>query len=110
MDISFAARRGLAAILPCYHAAVREILDRLDNWRDEQLEFLARLVNHDSGTDDPLDVNRVAAILADKLELLGFAVRRIPQERFGDHLVGRAPAPSASSSSGTSTRCSRPGR
>ena len=35
---------------------MRDLLDRLDGWRDEQLEFLARLVNHDSGTDDVLDV------------------------------------------------------
>jgi len=34
---------------------VRDLLDRLDGWRDEQIEFLARLVNHDSGTDDVLD-------------------------------------------------------
>src|SRR5262245_19966784 len=39
--------------------AMRDLLDRLDGWRDEQIEFLARLVNHDSGTDDVLDVNRV---------------------------------------------------
>jgi glutamate carboxypeptidase len=67
------------------------LLDRLHGWRDEQIEFLARLVNHDSGTDDPIDVNRVGAILTDKLELLGFTVRRVPQERFGDHLVGEKP-------------------
>jgi hypothetical protein len=38
--------------------AMRDFLGRLDGWRDEQIEFLARLVNHDSGTDDPMDVNR----------------------------------------------------
>jgi len=72
-------------------APMRELLDRLDGWRDEQLELLARLVNHDSGTDDPMDVNRVGAILADKLEALGFTVRRSAQERFGDHLVAEKP-------------------
>ncbi len=71
-----------------YYAAMRELLDRLDGWRDEQIEFLARLVNHDSGTDDPIDSNRVGAILAERLDLLGFTARRIPQERFGDHIVG----------------------
>ena len=67
---------------------MRDLLDRLDGWRDEQIEFLARLVNHDSGTDDVLDVNRVGAILAERLEGLGFALRRVATERFGDHLVG----------------------
>jgi glutamate carboxypeptidase len=70
---------------------VRELLDRLDGWRDEQLEFLARLVNHDSGTDDVLDVNRVGAILAERLQSLGFTLRRVATERFGDHLVGDKP-------------------
>ena len=74
---------------------MRDLLDRLDGWRDEQLEFLARLVNHDSGTDDVMDVNAVGAILGDKLAALGFTVRRVPQDRFGDHIVaekrGRGP-------------------
>jgi hypothetical protein len=39
---------------------MRELIARLDAW---QGEFLARLVNHDSGTNDVLDVNRVGAIL-----------------------------------------------
>jgi glutamate carboxypeptidase len=70
---------------------MREILDRLDGWRDEQIEFLERLVNHDSGTDDVLDVNRVGAMLAERLERLGFTLRRVTNERFGDHLVGDKP-------------------
>lgn len=70
---------------------MRELLERLDAWREEQIEFLARLVNHDSGTDDVVDVNRVGAILAERLEQLGFAVQRVPNDRFGDHLVGEKP-------------------
>jgi len=70
---------------------MRDLLDRLDGWRDEQIEFLARLVNHDSGTDDVMDVNRVGAILVERLERLGFAVRRVVNDRFGDHLVGDKP-------------------
>jgi glutamate carboxypeptidase len=70
---------------------MRDLLDRLDGWRDEQLELLARLVNHDSGTDDVMDVNRVGAILAERLERLGFSLRRVATERFGDHLVGEKP-------------------
>jgi len=71
--------------------SMRELTDRLDGWRDEQVEFLARLVNHDSGTDDVMDVNRVGAILAERLERLDFKVRRAPNDRFGDHLVGDKP-------------------
>ena len=70
---------------------MRDLLDRLDGWRDEQIELLARLVNHDSGTDDVVDVNRVGAILAERLERLGFTLRRVVNDRFGDHLVGDKP-------------------
>src|SRR5258705_13202846 len=70
---------------------MRDLLDRIDGWRDEQIEFLGRLVNHDSGTDDVLDVNRVGAILAERLESLGFTVSRVAQEHFGDHLVAEKP-------------------
>lgn len=42
---------------------MRELIARLDARQGEQVEFLARLVNHDGGTDDVLDVNRVGAIL-----------------------------------------------
>ena len=44
---------------------MRELIARLDARQGEQVEFLARLVNHDGGTDDVLDVNRVGAILRD---------------------------------------------
>jgi glutamate carboxypeptidase len=70
---------------------MRQLLDRLDGWRDEQIEFLERLVNHDSGTDDVLDVNRVGAILAERLRGIGFNLNRVATERFGDHLVGEKP-------------------
>jgi len=64
-----------------------QLLDRIDGWRTEQIEFLERLVNHDSGTDDVIDVNRVGAILAERVRGLGFTLNRVANERFGDHLV-----------------------
>jgi glutamate carboxypeptidase len=70
---------------------MRELIARLEGWQGEQIEFLGRLVNHDSGTDDVLDVNRVGAILAERLESLGFTVSRVAQEHFGDHLVAEKP-------------------
>ncbi len=70
---------------------MREYLGRLEKWRDEQIEFLARLVNQDSGTDNREDVNTVGAVLAEVLGGLGFAVTRVPQERFGDHLLAEKP-------------------
>jgi acetylornithine deacetylase/succinyl-diaminopimelate desuccinylase-like protein len=72
-------------------AIMRDYLDRLDKCRDEQLDFLARLVNQDSGTDDRADVNKVGAVLAEVVAGLGFTVTRVPQERFGDHLLAEKP-------------------
>ena len=60
----------------------------LESWRTEQIDFLARLVSQDSGTDDRADVNRVGDMLAEALGALQFDVRRVRQERFGDHVVG----------------------
>lgn len=70
---------------------MRELLTRLDGWREEQIELLARLVNQDSGTDDRADVNMVGDMLVERLHELGFAVTRVPQARFGDHILGEKP-------------------
>lgn len=70
---------------------MRELLTRLDGWREEQIELLARLVNQDSGTDDRADVNTVGDMLVEGLQGLGFAVSRVPQARFGDHIVAEKP-------------------
>lgn len=71
---------------------MRELLAPLDAWQEEQIDFLARLVNQDSSTDDRADVNKVGNILIEALTELGFAVTRLPQQRFGDHLVAEKPA------------------
>lgn len=72
-------------------ARVPELLARLDAWREEQIDLLARLVDQDSGTDDRHDVNKVGDMLAGELAGLDFDVTRVPQERFGDHLLARKP-------------------
>lgn len=63
-------------------------LTLLQGWRNEQVDFLASLVNQDSGTDDRADVNRVGDMLAEALAALRFDVSRVRQQRFGDHVVG----------------------
>lgn len=70
---------------------MRDLMNRLDGWREEQIDFLARLVNQDSGTDDRDDVNQVADMLAAPLDELGFAVTRVTPERYGDHLLAVKP-------------------
>lgn len=70
---------------------MRDLMNRLDGWLEEQIDFLARLVNQDSGTDDRDDVNQVADMLAAPLTELGFTVTRMTPERYGDHLLAVKP-------------------
>jgi len=70
---------------------MQDLLKRLDGWREEQIDFLARLVNQDSGTDDRDDVNAAGDILQAPLAELGFDVTRVTQDRYGDHLVAVKP-------------------
>jgi glutamate carboxypeptidase len=70
---------------------MRELMKRLDGCREEQIDFLARLVNQDSGTDDRDDVNQVGDMLAAPLTELGFTVTRVTPERYGDHLLAVKP-------------------
>lgn len=66
-----------------------ELTAYVDGKTPEMLAFLERLVNLDSGTYDKAGVDRVGAILADRLEALGFTIDRVPQIEYGDHLVAR---------------------
>jgi glutamate carboxypeptidase len=61
----------------------------------EAIGFLEALVNLDSGTYDRAAVNRVGELLAGAFADLGFAVQRIPQTAFGDHLLALRPGEDA---------------
>ena len=57
----------------------------------EAIRFLEALVNQDSGTYDPLDVNRLADMLVAPLRDLGFTPTRFPQTTYGDHWLWEKP-------------------
>lgn len=61
----------------------------IDGREREMLALLERIVNMDSGTMDKAQVDRLGSLLAQRLEVLGFSVERVPQGEYGDHLVGR---------------------
>jgi glutamate carboxypeptidase len=63
----------------------------LDDKEAEALRLLEALVNQDSGTYDPLDVNRLADMLAGPLRELGLAPTRYPQTSYGDHWLWEKP-------------------
>ncbi len=65
------------------------VVQCLDKKEAEMLALLERLVNIDSGTYLRGGVNQVAGIIVEKLHDLGFAVERVSQSEFGDHLLAQ---------------------
>ncbi len=67
------------------------IVEWLEEHEHEAMAFLEALVNQDSGTYDRAAVNRVGDMLAQAYAELGFAIERIPQPQFGDHILASRP-------------------
>ncbi len=63
----------------------------LDREEGAAIGLLEALVNQDSGTYDPADVNRLAEMLAEPMRALGFTPRRFPQRHYGDHWLWEKP-------------------
>ncbi|MCL5046808.1 MAG: M20 family metallopeptidase [Actinobacteria bacterium] len=61
----------------------------LDSVKSEQVDFLKRLVNIDSGTYNKPGVDEVGMLCQAELAGLGFDVEVVPQKAFGDHVFAR---------------------
>lgn len=70
---------------------MEELIAYIDSKEREMFGLLEKIVNMDSGSFDKDGVDRVGAMLAERLAALGFAVKRIPQKEHGDHLIGHKP-------------------
>ena len=68
---------------------MKELIAYLDSRQADMLALLERMVNIDSGTLDKAGVDRVGALLAERLAGLGFKLEVVRQREYGDHLVGR---------------------
>jgi glutamate carboxypeptidase len=55
--------------------------------KNRWIEFLRDIVNIDSGTEYKEGVDLVASIVSQKLKNLGFDVRRLREEKYGDHVL-----------------------
>jgi glutamate carboxypeptidase len=66
-----------------------DLLAFVETREQEVLSLLESLVNVDSGTHDKAGVDRMSQVLSARLEALGFAVERVPQTQYGDHLLAR---------------------
>ena len=67
----------------------------LDSLEGEQIDFLRRLVDIDSGTDDKPGVDEVGRLLRLELERLDLPVTVVPERTVGDHLLVHKPGTSA---------------
>lgn len=65
------------------------IVSYLSDHLDDYIAELEPLVNQDSGSYDKAGVDVVTAALQARFERMGFAVERVPQDRFGDDLIAR---------------------
>jgi glutamate carboxypeptidase len=69
-------------------ALLRDVADR----QGQMVDFLRELVEHESGTYDKADVDRLGGVLRERLAALDFQTETLPQEKLGDHVVGRRPS------------------
>jgi glutamate carboxypeptidase len=70
----------------------REIVQDIGQRQDAMIDLLRELVEHESGTYDKADVDRLGAVLRGRLEALDFQTELLKQDRLGDHVVGSRPS------------------
>ena len=68
---------------------VRELLDWVDGREEEMVDFLRALVNIDSGSYCKEGVDRVGAMVTERLRGAGIDVQAVEQQQFGNNLVAR---------------------
>ena len=68
------------------------LLQEVARRQNSMVELLRELVEHESGTYDKADVDRLGHFLRERLDTLGFQTEQLAQERLGDHIVGRRPS------------------
>src|SRR3954451_14364249 len=72
--------------------STREIVQDIGQRQDAMVGLLRDLVEHESGTYDKADVDRLGALLREQLAGLDFETSLVKQDRLGDHVVGRRPS------------------
>lgn len=72
--------------------SIREIVQNIMPRQDEMTALLRELVEYESGTYDKADVDRLGGFLRERLSDLEFQTEVLPQDRLGDHVIGRRPS------------------
>jgi len=65
------------------------ILEKIDGYRENMLSFLEKLVNIDSGIDNPDGIKQVAKIVGGKLTKIGFDVKYLNYLGYSTHVLAR---------------------
>jgi glutamate carboxypeptidase len=72
--------------------STREIVHAIGQRQEEMVGLLRQLVEHESGTYDKADVDRLGVFLRDQLNGLDFQTELLAQGQVGDHVLGRRPS------------------
>jgi glutamate carboxypeptidase len=72
--------------------STREIVHAIGQRQEEMVGLLRQLVEHESGTYDKADVDRLGVFLRDQLSGLDFQTELLAQGQVGDHVLGRRPS------------------
>jgi len=78
---------------PTLVAETAKIRDYIAQNRTAMLAKLKQIVELESHTEDRAGVNRVGELLSAELRDLGFTVRTLPEQAYGDHVVGELEQP-----------------
>jgi len=68
---------------------LKDICNVVDKYDDDRIKLLERMVNIDSGRDNPAGIKEVAHIVGDKLSSFGFEVEYLENEGICTHLIAR---------------------
>ena len=72
--------------------SISEIVQDIMPRQDAMTALLRKLVEHESGTYDKADVDRLGSFLREQLADLDFETELLPQEQLGNHVIGRRPS------------------
>ena len=72
--------------------STREIVHDIGQRQEEMVGLLRQLVEHESGTYDKPDVDRLGELLREQLNRLDFQTELLAQDQVGDHVLGRRPS------------------
>ena len=66
-----------------------DINNFINNNKEEMLSVLEKIVNMDSASEYKEGADAVGSFLSQKFSEIGLEVEKVPQEKYGDHVISR---------------------